>query len=211
MRLILRPLHALLLLCFAALLLSTSATPPDSRMAIGAKVPDFSLKDMDGKTHKLSDYTRAGKIVVLEFWSPECPVVGKYYVKPKGKTQGAMPDTYGQIKGKDLVWLAVNSIDPKSDGNSPEDNKLMAKAYGVPWPILMDGKQEVAAALGAQTTPDIFVIDAKGKLAYSGAVDQGTFKEVPKGTNYVVEAVKALRAGKTPETPTTAPFGCSIW
>lgn len=201
----------LLLLCFAALLLSTSAAAPDARLAVGAKAPDFTLKDLDGKTHKLSDYTKAGKIVVLEFWSPECPVVTKYYVKPKGKDQGAMPATYAQVKGKDLVWLAVDSLPESTEGNSREDMTRMSKAHGVAWPLLLDGKQEVASAYGAQTTPDIFIIDAKGKLAYSGAVDQGTFKEIPKGTNYVVEAVKALRAGKTPASQSTQPFGCSIW
>ena len=40
-------------------------------------------------------------------------------------------------------------------------------------PYLRDESQEVARAYGAQTTPDIFVVDAEGRLRYRGAPDAG--------------------------------------
>jgi cytochrome oxidase Cu insertion factor (SCO1/SenC/PrrC family) len=52
-------------------------------MAIAAQVgqpaPDFTLTDIDGKTHTLSDYK--GKTVVLEWMNQECPFVVKHYEK----------------------------------------------------------------------------------------------------------------------------------
>jgi hypothetical protein len=48
------------------------------------------------------------------------------------------------------------------------------------------------------------VIGADGKLAYDGAIDD-------KGsTNYVVNAVKALKEGKAVSPATTSPYGCSV-
>ena len=38
-------------------------------------------------------------------------------------------------------------------------------------PYLHDEDQEVARAYGAKTTPDVFVIDADGAVAYRGAPD----------------------------------------
>ncbi|HRE89720.1 MAG TPA: redoxin domain-containing protein, partial [Myxococcota bacterium] len=37
---------------------------------VGKAAPDFALKDLDGKVHKLSDYK--GKTVVLEWYNPDC-------------------------------------------------------------------------------------------------------------------------------------------
>src|SRR5687768_17531836 len=42
--------------------------------------PDFTLKDTEGKSHTLSQYTKAGKVVVLEWFNPDCPFVKKHHV-----------------------------------------------------------------------------------------------------------------------------------
>src|SRR5688572_696231 len=54
----------------------TTDAPPiaaDAKAEIGKPAPDFTLVDLDGKTHKLSEH--AGKIVVLEWFNPQCPFV----------------------------------------------------------------------------------------------------------------------------------------
>jgi len=66
---------------------------------IGKPAPVFELKDLNGKTIKLSDYK--GKTVVLEWFNPECPVVTYYH------TKGALRDL-GARRAKDgAVWLAI--------------------------------------------------------------------------------------------------------
>ena len=40
-------------------------------MQLNQPAPDFELPDLQGNPHKLSDYR--GKIVIVNFWSAECP------------------------------------------------------------------------------------------------------------------------------------------
>ena len=54
-----------------------SAQPQKATAKIGQPAPDFELKDTDGKTVKLSDYK--GKIVVLDWVNPGCPVCQMHY------------------------------------------------------------------------------------------------------------------------------------
>ena len=44
---------------------------------VGKPAPDFTLTDINGVAHKLSDYR--GKVVVLEWVNPGCPIVQKHY------------------------------------------------------------------------------------------------------------------------------------
>src|SRR5215475_9728629 len=73
---------------------------------IGKPAPDFTGTDINGKTHKLSDYK--GKIVVLEAYNLDCPFCANHF-----KT-GAMQALQSEITAKGAVWLVVNSSNPKS-------------------------------------------------------------------------------------------------
>src|SRR5690242_12117563 len=73
---------------------------------IGAKAPEFSLKDQNGKTVSLADYK--GKTVVLEWFNQGCPYVVRHY---KAKT---MIDTAAKYKDQDVVWLAINTTAGKT-------------------------------------------------------------------------------------------------
>src|SRR5256885_10863826 len=68
---------------------------------IGKPAPDFTATDINGKTHKLSDYR--GKIVVLEAYNLDCPFCANHF-----KT-GAMQELQQWAASKDVVWLLVNS------------------------------------------------------------------------------------------------------
>ena len=77
----------------------------------------------------------------------------------------------------------------------------------------MDDPGAVGMAYGAKTTPHMFVIDASGKVAYNGAIDdkRSTDLEDVKGAkNYVVAALEEMKAGKPVSTPSTVPYGCSV-
>ena len=60
-------------------------------------------------------------------------------------------------------------------------------------PYLRDESQEVARAYGAKTTPDVFVIDAEGRLRYRGAPDRD-YSDPSLSAAWLREALDALLA-----------------
>src|SRR5438132_8295705 len=87
--------------------------------AVGSAAPDFSVPDVNGKTHSLSQYK--GKYVVLEWFNPQCPFVKKHY------GSGNMQELQEEYTGRGVVWLTINSSAPGTWGAlSPEqvDQKM---------------------------------------------------------------------------------------
>jgi peroxiredoxin len=181
---------------------AAKAEAPKSTMAkVGEAAPDFTLKDTDGKEHKLSDLTKAGKIVVLEWFNPDCPVSAGYH----SKENNVMLDLAGELRGKDVVWLAVNSGAAGKQGAGQERNAKAVKDFELSYPVLLDESGSVGRLYGAKTTPHMYVIGKDGKLAYAGGIDDKASK-----TNYVREAVMALAAGKPVAVKESKPFGCGV-
>ncbi len=171
---------------------------------VGEAAPDFTLKDTDGKEHSLAALTKAGKIVVLEWFNPDCPVSRAYH-----EPENAMTKAAGELAGKDVVWLAVNSGAPGKQGAGLERNQQAVEDFGVTYPVLLDESGKVGKLYAAKTTPHMYVIGKDGKLAYAGAIDDGSPQAKGK-TNYVREAVAALLDGKEVAVKETRAFGCSV-
>ncbi len=161
---------------------------------VGQPAPEFTLTDIDGKTHKLSDYK--DKVVVLEWFNCECPAV-----------KGALPTlkkTHEQFRNKGVVWLAIDSTHFRKN----DENVTFRKDNGLLQPILMDTDGTVGRTFGAKTTPHMFVIN-KGTLVYAGALDDAKGRE-PGQRNYVAEAIDASLNGKDVAVNETKPYGCSV-
>ncbi len=173
------------------------------------EVADFELKDTAGKVHKLSDYVAEGKTVILEWFNPDCPFVRAQHDPQSEETPSRMQQTFGAVKGRDVVWLAINSGAEGKQGAGLERNKEAVADWKLPYPVLLDMDGRVGRAYGAATTPHMFVITPKGKLAYQGAIDDSGGRGEVK-TNYVVATMKALRAGEEVEVTKTKSFGCSV-
>jgi peroxiredoxin len=200
---------ASLLLALLALGSLPARAEAGPRLKAGDSAADFTLLDLSGKEWKLGELGK-GRIVVLEWFSPECPISAGYHT-PQGEAASAVLEgTYGQLAGDDLVWVAINSVSPDADGNSLAENQRFFDEAGTQYPLLFDGDFAVAAAYGAKATPDIFIIDQEGRIAYSGAVDADPDEEHPEGINYIVDAVTALRAGEAPAVAETEPYGCPL-
>jgi peroxiredoxin len=168
---------------------------------IGEAAPAFELKDTDGKTVKLSDYK--GKIVVLDWFNPECPVCAMHY---RGET---IQKAAAKFKDKNVVFLAINSTGAGNPGNGVERNAEAKKEWKVGFPVLLDDSGKVGKSYGAKTTPHCFVIDSKGTLVYAGAIDNGSAGKI--GTvNYVEKALEQVLKGETVSTPETKSYGCAV-
>ena len=170
----------------------------DAGPAIGKPAPGFTLADQAGKNVSLSDLK--GKIVVLEWVNPDCPVSRRHYTSPTMKTLAAK---YGP---KGVVWLAINSTNYWTS----EKNAEWVKKNGLPYPILNDQPGDVGRAYDAKTTPDMRIIDARGVLVYSGGIDDDPGGSKQEKTNYVAKALDELLAGEKVSTPKTKAYGCSV-
>jgi peroxiredoxin len=177
-------------------------TPEKAAAAkIGDQAPAFQLTDTDGKTVKLADYK--GKVVVLEWFNPGCPVVVGHY------EADTMNKTIAKFKENQVVWLRINSGGPGKQGHGLEVNKNAKTEWNIKTPILLDEEGTVGKAYGAKTTPHCFVINADGVLVYAGAIDNGKPDKIGD-INYVEKAVQQTLAGETVTTAETKAYGCGV-
>ncbi|MBI4556686.1 MAG: redoxin domain-containing protein [Candidatus Hydrogenedentes bacterium] len=163
---------------------------------IGAAMPDFKLKDCDGKEHTLSGYK--GKIVVLDFCSQGCP-----WSRGADPHLAALSKEYG---AKGVVFLGVDS----HSETTPEEIKAYAAKTGIPHPILKDTGNSYADAVGAERTPEIYIADKEGKLVYHGAFDNRKNPDKAGDINYVKKALDSVLGGQSVETAKVNAWGCTI-
>src|SRR5207249_4438439 len=124
--------------------------PANNTMAeIGEPAPDFMLKDTFGKEFKLSEFK--GKIVVLEWLNPDCPVSRGWHDK---KT---MQGTYKKY-AENVGWLGIDT----TYNNTAEKDRVYTAKEQMAYPVLMDPDGKAGHAFGAQRTPHMFVIDKAG-------------------------------------------------
>jgi peroxiredoxin len=192
-------LSAALVLAGAMFASSGAAEQKKAVAKVGAPAPAFSLPDQNGRTVSLSDFT--GKIVVLEWFNDECPVVVRHY------EGDAMNKLAARYKEKDVVWLAINST-AKHD---VAHNKSAAEKFNIERPLLDDHGGTVGHAYGATNTPGMYVIDKQGVLAYMGAIDDDPNGRKKTGAkNYVAQALDELLAGQSVSEPQTKQYGCTV-
>ncbi|MBM3319631.1 MAG: redoxin family protein [Candidatus Eisenbacteria bacterium] len=176
---------------------------PPAPIALGAKVPGFTLKDTDGIEHRLSD-SIGKKMVVLEWFNPECPFIKKHHQANK-----TMNDLYDAMKD-DVFFFAINSSAPGMQGHGLEKNRRAKEEFGLPYPILIDESGEVGRLYKAKTTPHVFVICLDGTLIYRGALDDDPSVGTLGSINYVRVALEQCMGNRTISVRETKPYGCSV-
>lgn len=166
---------------------------------VGEKAPDFQGKDLKGKNVGSGDFT--GKILVLEWSSPECPYSRRYY------QNGTLDSLYDFAAQSGIVWINVvprlQSLPRRQAFKNSENLKKI---------IIFDETLDITRTYGITTTPQILIIDRQGILAYSGAIDStAILKTTANGvTPYTRDALNDLLAGREVNRKITRAFGCFI-
>lgn len=186
---------------------SSGAASNGASAVVGNPAPPFTLPDLDGKNVNLADY--AGKVVVLEWFNPECPFVRAAH------TKGSLVTTAERLQKQGVVYLAINSAAAGKQGHGPDANRAGLEKFKLNHPVLLDESGAVGKTYGATNTPHLYVIDQKGVLVYRGAVDnspdgEGESPEGGKLVSYLDEAVGAVLAGQPVKTAETKAYGCSV-
>ncbi|MGH7437943.1 MAG: peroxiredoxin family protein [Polyangiaceae bacterium] len=98
----------------------------------GTLAPDFTARDVDGKTVRLSDHL--GKhVVLLDFWATFC--------EPCKAEFPHLADLYARDKDKGLLVLGVAMDGPESSAEVP----AFVKRHGVTFPVVLDDDSRIAS------------------------------------------------------------------
>ena len=157
---------------------AAAAQAPVKPVAVGEKVPEFSVTDLAGKTRTLAELRKSAPsgVVSLTFWCSFCPSCRHM---EKGLDQFAR-----RYRGK----AAVAALDA-SAGETPERVKAFAKEKGLSVPILIDAAGRTADLFGVGVTTTTVIIDADGVLRYRGQFAHGQ-------ETYAEGALKAVLTGE---------------
>jgi len=117
-------------------------------LKVGDVAPDFALVDLDGESHRLSDYKGQG--VFLNFWGTWCA--------PCKKEMPAMGRQYQVYKDQGVQVLAVNIAE------SDLKVRTFAEQYGMTFPTLIDKNKSVMQAYSIRPLPTTLLINPEGKI-----------------------------------------------
>ena len=172
-----------------------------SGISIGDAAPDFELPDTEGRAQRLRD-PNGSKATVVVWTCNHCP----YALAWHDRILSAARD----YADRGVRFLAINSNDAERyPADSYEAMKQRVSEEQWPLPYLYDSTQEVARAYGARVTPDVFVLDAEGRLRYRGAPD-ADYGDPSQNAAWLRDALDDLLSDREPSRPETDPVGCSV-
>lgn len=132
-----------------------------------APAPAWDLKNLDGKSVKLSDFK--GKVVILDFWATWCP--------PCREEIPNFVELQSKYKDQGLVVIGISL-----DQGGPGVVSSFAKAQKINYPIVM-GDEAVSTQYGdIQAIPTTFIIDPNGNIVerHEGFTDKSVFEDAIK-------------------------------
>jgi peroxiredoxin len=181
------------------------AATPSTMKQLGSALPSFELPDVrTGET--VSDAYLRGRApaAVVAFICNHCPFV--VHIRAGLVEFGR----YCQQKGVPFVAISSNDVSTHPQ-DGPVQMAAEAARHGYTFPYLYDESQSVARDFDAACTPDFFVYDAAGKLAYRGQFDAARpGKNIPVTGADLRAAVDSLLSGKSPDPEQKASIGCNI-
>ena len=174
-------------------------TPPGEP---GSALPAFRLPGVDGKTYASGDFAGRRALIVM-FICNHCP-----YVQAVEDRLIALAREF-QPRGVGVIGICANDpTDHPDDAPARLAARALEKGYGFPY--LVDETQEVARAFGAVCTPDLYLYDGAGRLAYRGRLDDSWRQPAQVKRRELAEAVEHLLAGRPVPREQNPSMGCSI-
>lgn len=128
---------------------------------VGKKAPNFSIKDANGKTVQLSQYSGKKNVVVVFYSGNKCPVCGQQLENLQNHLQ--------DFKTQDAEIIAISA-------DTPTDAKKSIGEHGLSFTIVPDTNKEIIKLFGIANVshdgaawPSSFVIDKQGIVRLSVA------------------------------------------
>ena len=167
---------------------------------LGSPMPAFALRDLTGAVVRSDAFI--GRPLLVAFVCNHCP-----YVK---HVERAFADVVGRHPDLAVVAVCTNDADAYPD-DAPAGLAEQVERAGWSFPYLLDATQDVGRAFNAACTPDFFLYDSGGGLAYRGAMDGSTpGNGVPVTGDLLDAAVALVLDGSPVPEPHRPSLGCSI-
>ena len=122
------------------------------------KLPNATLKDINGKTVELNKIVKPGELTVISFWATWCA--------PCKKELDNMMDLYDDWKKNYKVHIIAVSVD---DARTSAKVKSTVNAKGWDYTVLLDSNEELKRALNINSVPFTIVVNQKGEIVYQHA------------------------------------------
>jgi len=171
------------------LILLATGTQDSKRLAIGDKVPDFTVTDVAGKAWTLGDLqkrTESG-VVSLTFWCTFC------------HSCRMMDARFQKLAADFKDKAAILGIDASAaDTSKKVEDFTRDKKFSVP--IFIDAGGKAADLFAVRVTTTTFVIDKAGVLRYRGQFGA-------EGSPHAQNALRAVLDGKEVTVKETPPAG----
>lgn len=179
-------------------------------LGIGKKAPmaTAQMNDVSGKSYSLNDLNGDNGLLVI-FSCNTCPfVVG---TGSKEGWEGRYNGLYDLASSNGLGMVLVNSNEAKRPNeDSMDEMKKRAKAKGYKMAYVIDENHKFADAVGARTTPHVYLFDKDLKLVYRGLIDDNVNSSSEVKIKYLENAMASMAKGELPDPATTQSMGCSI-
>lgn len=172
------------------------------RFPIGSSLPHFELLNVDGR--KLgSGYLEGAKAALVGFTCNHCP-----YVKGSEEMLVSIVKRFTPDGLKTVTINSNDAIQYPEDGYQQMQAK--AQAMKLPYPYLHDETQSVAKLFDAACTPEFYLFDSSGKLAYHGTINDSPRDPNAVKMDYLSIAIAQVLEGQKPNPAYVHPLGCSI-
>ncbi len=132
-------------------------TKKEMGVAIGAKIPDFTMNDIKGKETTIYKEIAGKKIIILDFWASWCP--------PCRAEMPRLVALYAKYAPKGLGIVGI-SLDSDMAAWKKE-----TQIQGITWNQLSDlqGWKNAAAELfSVRSIPQMFIVDSEGTILAKG-------------------------------------------
>lgn len=171
-----------------------------SEHGVGHRVADVTLKDLDGKAHRLSELAD-GKPLVIGLFGATCPISNKL-----GPEVARLEKDFAS-RGVAFAWVCPVA------GESDDEIRAYVKGSGVAGPVLRDADKALIETVSATTTTEVFVLDAARTLVYRGAVNDQYglgYAKAEAREPFLREALEATLRREPPAVVATSAPGCAL-